>query len=434
MKEKLKDSYILVGFSISLRCKIEGNPTPKTVWYFNDRLIIGDDDRLKFAQTEDGVITLSITKARVSDIGVYRCVARNRYGMAITKASVTIGDVPNRPTRPIVSQFCSNQVYLVWESPSFDGNSDILCYKVDYKIFNDVKWINALFTIEECCLVKNLEPNTRYRFRVSCINTIGISAYSWASEEIQTLETGAPGIKIDHDLAEKLLKNQYKLDKRAHQLKLVQSLDDNLKESSIVGKEDLSTFNLRTNENPADFFEPESKLFEYKEFTLSIEVEKHSQAKRIVKYSTKYHPNELNLLRKLNSHDRVLRIIDGFEYRNMNTNELTYSMVYSYSVPIVDYLSMRNKYSEEIVVRILRQLLDAIQWLHLHGYMHLNINPLSIFNANLTQVNIKLSGFEHSIDSLEAKQQQQSIKALSNELAIEFTGKNFQKKFFTYFL
>ena len=65
VREKLKDSYILVGSSISLRCKIEGNPTPKTVWYFNNRLIIGDDDRLKFAQTEDGIITLSITKARV---------------------------------------------------------------------------------------------------------------------------------------------------------------------------------------------------------------------------------------------------------------------------------------------------------------------------------------------------------------------------------
>ena len=93
--------------------------------------------------------------------------------------------------------------------------------------------INALYTIEECCLIKNLSPNTQYRFRVSCINNIGISAYSWASEEITTLESGqSSDLSIDHDLAEKLLKNQYKLEKRSQQAKLIKSLDDDLKEPS----------------------------------------------------------------------------------------------------------------------------------------------------------------------------------------------------------
>ena len=91
---------------------------------------------------------------------------------------------------------------------------------------------------------------------------------------------------------------------------------------------------------------------------------------------------------------------------------------------------MRHKYSEEIVVRILRQLLDAVQWLHLHGYIHLNINPLSIFNANLTQVNIKLSGFEHSIDSLETTKEQTE---LANEWPLEFTGKLYSINIFTFF-
>ena len=58
---------------------------------------------------------------------------------------------------------------------------------------------------------------------------------------------------------------------------------------------------------------------------------------------------------------------------------------------------MKHKYSEELVVKILRQLLDAVQWIHLHGYVHLNIHPLSVLNSNLTHCNIKLSGFENSI-------------------------------------
>ncbi len=62
IREKLKDMFLIVGSIVTLRCKIEGNPTPRCFWYHNDRLIIGDDERFKFAQTEDGVITLSIYK------------------------------------------------------------------------------------------------------------------------------------------------------------------------------------------------------------------------------------------------------------------------------------------------------------------------------------------------------------------------------------
>jgi serine/threonine protein kinase len=98
IREKLKDTYLIVGSIVTLRCKIEGNPTPRCFWYHNDRLIIGDDDRFKFAQAEDGVTTLSVYKARVSDIGVYRCAARNQFGTALTKARLTVGDTPDRPT------------------------------------------------------------------------------------------------------------------------------------------------------------------------------------------------------------------------------------------------------------------------------------------------------------------------------------------------
>ena len=66
IREKLKDTYFLVGSTVSLRCRIEGNPMPRTVWYLNDRLIIGDDARVKFSQTEEGVITFCITKLELA--------------------------------------------------------------------------------------------------------------------------------------------------------------------------------------------------------------------------------------------------------------------------------------------------------------------------------------------------------------------------------
>lgn len=48
IREKLKDMYLLVGSRVTFRCRIEGNPTPRSFWYHNDRLIIDNDDRLTF--------------------------------------------------------------------------------------------------------------------------------------------------------------------------------------------------------------------------------------------------------------------------------------------------------------------------------------------------------------------------------------------------
>lgn len=45
VREKLKDLYLLVGARVTFRCRIEGNPVPRSFWYHNDRLIIDNDDR-----------------------------------------------------------------------------------------------------------------------------------------------------------------------------------------------------------------------------------------------------------------------------------------------------------------------------------------------------------------------------------------------------
>lgn len=47
VREKLKDLYLLVGSRVTFRCRIEGNPAPRSFWYHNDRLIIDNDDRFE---------------------------------------------------------------------------------------------------------------------------------------------------------------------------------------------------------------------------------------------------------------------------------------------------------------------------------------------------------------------------------------------------
>ncbi|CAM6005231.1 unnamed protein product [Sphagnum balticum] len=415
IREKLRDTYLLVGAPVLLRCRIDGNPPPRCFWYHNERLIVGDDDRYTFAQTEDGVTTLSISRARVSDIGVYRCAARNPHGVVVTNARLSVGDTPDRPSRPIAAQSTADQVYLVWDAPAFNGNSDILCYKVDYKTSDAVKWANAAYTIQECCVVRGLQASTTYRFRVSCINSVGVSAYSWASEEVTTAST--PGkLIIDHTLVEALLETQYNLEKRAQQLVLVKKQS----EDEIIGKRpDNEVFKMHKGQNPADLYSVDTKLMTRggeMGFTLAEATDTTHGSKRLLKLAKRVNEAEVAILRGLKEQERLVQLAEVFEFGG------AFTYVYAHAVPVLDFLSFKHKYSEECVVKVLRQLLDAVQWLHLHGFVHLNVHPLSVLNAGLTYVNVKLGGFDNAVQ-LDASSGKADTKRVLEIMPVEFAGK-----------
>jgi serine/threonine protein kinase len=277
-----------------------------------------------------------------------------------------------------------------------------------------VKWSNALYTIQECCLVKDLRPLTKYRFRVSCINTVGISSYSWASEEITTLAPGESKISIDNTQVQKLLRNQYNLEKRSQNLVLVRKLSDDLKDVNYKRSDD-EIFKIQANHDPSDLYSIESKVYQFGDICLNNIIDNANQTKKLLKYTSKLNDNEIKILRELREQDRLIQLIEGFQFTNKENNKITFALVYAHAVPVIEFISHKHKYSEELVVKILRQLLDAIQWIHLHGFVHLNIHPLTVLNANYTQVNIKLSGFENSVQLSEFNRDIDILPAIQEE-------------------
>ncbi len=296
--------------------------------------------------------------------------------------------------------------------------------KVDVKISGDVKWSNALFTLEESCIVKSLLPNTTYRFRVSCINTIGVSSYSWASEEFTTLPAGAGTITIDHDQAEKLLTNQYNLEKRSQQLVLIRKLDNDLKADTKLSKASpADTFRIELN-NPSDLYTLEKPVYTFGQLKLVNASDKTHQTRRLIKFDKRKNENEVKILRELREQDRLVELIEGFSFEEGGSK--TFAFVYAYAVPCVEFITLKHKYSEELVVRVLRQLLDGVQWLHLHGFVHLNIQAMTIMNANFTQVNVKLGGLENARQMSELEEAGGACgTSVHGEIrqALEFAGK-----------
>ncbi|CAF4166926.1 unnamed protein product, partial [Rotaria sp. Silwood2] len=387
-KEKLADTSFIIGGTVILRCKVQGNPFPRIFWYRNDEFII-EDDRIQFAQGEDGLCTLTITHCKASDIGIYRCVARNLYGDASCKARLLIGDVPDRPQRPIVIDISSVEAYLVWSSPLYDGNNEINGFRVDYKAREDLKWTQSTFTIEESALIHGLKPSTFYRFRVSCINRMGISAYSWASEEARTLDQDAQNeillTKIDRQSTYRLLEHQHRLDEKSP-ITIDHILQDYNKQDKIKSLGEKTV--LKRDQNPWDLYKLIDELSSYGRQCIIRCSERATDSIRIIKIVDKQdnETDEFNLL-NLISHEHIITMLDAFLWKH------SFILVTNDYIELCDWICLRHKYNEELIVKILRQIFDAIHYLHFHGIIHLNINPSSVVNENRLAVHIKLTDF-----------------------------------------
>ena len=65
-------------------------------------------------------------------------------------------------------------------------------------------------------------------------------------------------------------------------------------------------------------------------------------------------------------------------------------------INVVQYLCLKKFYSEETVSRIVRQILDALQYLQQLGIVHLNLQPGSVVMATRRQLHVKLRDFTHA--------------------------------------
>ena len=85
---QLKDLDIIQGANGTLTVECEGVPKPKLTWYFNDTEI--KPNQKTRVDTKGPTSTLTINKADMPDIGVYKVVADNGKEKIETKANVDV--------------------------------------------------------------------------------------------------------------------------------------------------------------------------------------------------------------------------------------------------------------------------------------------------------------------------------------------------------
>ena len=180
-----------VGRNYIMMARVEGKPSPVVTWYRNDEALHDGYRVATHSSSESGHAWLTLLMAKPHDAAVYKCVARNAFGITRSRALVAEGDVPGAPGRPVIAEVSSHEAFVIWDAPTASGNLQSRYYKVDYRQDGYEKWTCAGYVIDESAYVNTLKPNTIYRFRVSCGNRLSLGNYSYGSIELKTKDTGS---------------------------------------------------------------------------------------------------------------------------------------------------------------------------------------------------------------------------------------------------
>ncbi|CAG2226414.1 unnamed protein product [Mytilus edulis] len=311
---KFHDLAFTPGENIVLRCTLDIDEPPAVTWYRNEELV-SESSRIYVKVTDNGTV-LTVVSAKPYDAGIYKCVVRSKGGKATAAARVLVGDVPSQPSRPVATQVSSTQALLLWEPPTTNGNSYITGYRVDCRKTNGNSWLTVAHPIDECTIVKDLAPNTAYRFRVCAVNQFGFSAYSVASPEIVTTEDG-----------DKIVLDEYT--------------------SAILARQ--SGVHLI----PSHHLVVHGKFSEIK-IAENIST-KRSYAAKIIPCVKDKNTTEFEIL-KLMNHEKVIKLYDGFLF----SEKLYIITEYLCGVNVMQHFAFKSKYSEDMVAIVIRQILEGV--------------------------------------------------------------------------
>lgn len=208
------------GREVALYCEVSAVPDPDWTWYNElNQVIKPDGDNIKIQTGPHNLHSqLIFSQISTQQFGSYRCVANNSVGTPADKEIKVVETViPNIPTNiNCTANMYPN--YAICKIPYSDvpiGRlPDTLTFKYvkNDEAFDDSNLVRSFTTSydsnneKEEYIISGLEPETRYKLRISAENEAGTSEYS----DDVLMETSEPKVpempaKIDVDCNEKCL-------------------------------------------------------------------------------------------------------------------------------------------------------------------------------------------------------------------------------------
>ncbi|XP_010780302.1 roundabout homolog 2-like isoform X2 [Notothenia coriiceps] len=205
-----------VGGVSLLRCQASGDPEPTVTWRKNGASLLGKDPR--FSLLEHG--SLQIQNTRLSDLGLYTCVATSSSGETSWSADLDVTDstdlsdfmshnataLPGPPSKPQVTDVTKSSISLSWE-PGPEAGSPVSSYVIEafgQSVSNSWQTVADHVKTTEFT-VKDLRPNTVYLFIIRAVNAQGLGDPSPMSEPVRTQDISPTAQGVDHRRVQKEL-------------------------------------------------------------------------------------------------------------------------------------------------------------------------------------------------------------------------------------
>lgn len=174
LEAKYKDVLVVRSKGvIRLSVPIKGKPTPTCKWTKDGSEVT---NRAMIASSED-VTELVIKQAERSDSGVYHLHLENKCGKKMLPIKVKVIGRPFAPEGPLrFDDIQAHSVRVSWKPPTEDGGSEIVGYIVERREVTKAAWYTVDSRVVDTSLVvKGLEENAEYHFKVTAENQFGIS-------------------------------------------------------------------------------------------------------------------------------------------------------------------------------------------------------------------------------------------------------------------
>lgn len=186
--------------TVYLRAHYFGNPEPRVAWYKGGRRL-NHVDRIKI-RTYPGESTLVIRDLRADDSGKYEIQIENEVGNDECSASLCVEGPPEPPGgRPYITTIDRDtlRLTLAWYGSTFDGGSMLTGYIVEMSSWfittdsHQPEPTDWTIVTSKChstsYIVKNLDPEREYIFRVKAQNIHGPSAPGKVCEPVSFMKS-----------------------------------------------------------------------------------------------------------------------------------------------------------------------------------------------------------------------------------------------------
>ncbi|KAG7243091.1 hypothetical protein INR49_016466 [Caranx melampygus] len=199
-----------------LKCQASGDPIPSISWLKDGVSLLGKDPRMSLQELG----SLQIKNIKLSDSGIYTCVATSSSGETSWSAFLEVkesggvivpkshdeNELPGPPSKPQVTDVTKNSVSLSWQ-PGMAGASPVSSFVIEaFSQSVSNSWQTVADHVKTTQFtVKGLRPNTIYLFMVRAVNSQGLSDPSPMSEPVRTQDISPPAQGVDHRHVQKEL-------------------------------------------------------------------------------------------------------------------------------------------------------------------------------------------------------------------------------------